>query len=81
MGVIVRVERDACRVLIGNADKQEVRTVKRPEIKRKVFDRSFSTQDMQGSTITVRDVVRVHTGEFKVRFTFNETVVCLGCER
>lgn len=66
--MIVRMEKDACAMLIGNLGRQDVRTVTRPQIKRKVFDRSFSTQDMTGAAITVRDVVKkVHTWEFKVR--------------
>jgi hypothetical protein len=68
VGMIVRVEKDACAVLIGNPDRQNVRTVTRPQIERKVFERSFSTQNMTGAAITVRDVVKkVHTWEFKVR--------------
>ncbi|KAL4178916.1 hypothetical protein AMTRI_Chr13g117550 [Amborella trichopoda] len=61
-GVIIRVESDAFQVLKGVPERAEVVWVKSREIRKKI-KRKRSTQDRYGSTVSLKDVVRIHEGE------------------
>lgn len=65
-GVIIRVEKDACRVLKGVPDRPEAVLVKPNEITGKI-DRRTNAQDRYKNKVSAKDVVRVLEGPCKGR--------------
>ncbi|CAI0395933.1 unnamed protein product [Linum tenue] len=63
-GVIIRVESEAFQVLKGVPERSEVSLVRLREIKSKI-ERKSNVQDRYGSTISVKDVVKVLDGPCK----------------
>ncbi|CAI0625448.1 unnamed protein product [Linum tenue] len=63
-GVIIRVESEAFQVLKGVPERSEVSLVRLREIKSKI-ERKSNVQDRYGSTISVKDVVKVLDGSCK----------------
>ncbi|KAL4178925.1 hypothetical protein AMTRI_Chr13g117590 [Amborella trichopoda] len=61
-GVIISVVSDAFQVLKGVPERAAVVWVKSREIRKKI-KRKRSTQDRYGSTVSLKDVVRIHEGE------------------
>lgn len=55
------------QILKGNPERIELLMVKPRDIRRKVFDRKVNTQDRDMNVISLKDVVRVLDGQFKVK--------------
>eukprot|EP00898_Chlorokybus_atmophyticus_P002859 jgi/Chlat1/3574/Chrsp234S03564 len=66
-GMIIKVEKEACQVLTNNGtpDRPDIRTVRLPEIQRKLYSKKYTTQDAYMNTIAVDDVVRIVDGAMK----------------
>ncbi|ERN01275.1 hypothetical protein AMTR_s00002p00250180 [Amborella trichopoda] len=63
-GVIIGVESDAFQVLKGVPERAEAVLVKLREIRNKI-ERKRSAQDRYGSTVSLKDIVRIHDGPCK----------------
>eukprot|EP00957_Ditylum_brightwellii_P078102 5937694-Ditylum_brightwellii.AAC.1 len=66
-GVITKVEKDACQVLINASTpaRPVVRVVKLPEIQRKMNSKNSTAQDQFANTIQAGDMVAVIDGDGK----------------
>ncbi|KAL6785123.1 hypothetical protein ACKKBG_A02530 [Auxenochlorella protothecoides x Auxenochlorella symbiontica] len=67
VGVIVGVERDACRVLTnqGRPEKPDVRVALLPDLKRKLNNRKAGAQDGARNEVAVGDIVEVVDGPLR----------------
>ncbi|KAK2076003.1 hypothetical protein QBZ16_001339 [Prototheca wickerhamii] len=69
VGVIVGVDRDACRVLTnqGRPEKPDVRVCRLPDLKRKLNDRRAAAQDGARNEVAAGDIVEVVDGPLRAR--------------
>eukprot|EP00854_Cymbomonas_tetramitiformis_P009613 gene9613-11391_t len=67
VGVIIKVDREACRVLTNNslADRPDVRVCRLPDIKKKISLRRNTAQDKNMAPVTADDIVDVPDGPLK----------------
>lgn len=54
------------QILKGNPERTELLVVKPRDIRRKIFDRKVSGQDRDMNAISMKDIVRVVDGHYKV---------------
>lgn len=54
------------QILKGNAERPELLTVKPRDIRKKIFDRKVNAQDRDMNVVSMKDIVRVLEGPFKV---------------
>ena len=54
------------QILKGAPDRTELVTVKPRDIRRKVFDKKVSAQDRDMNVVSMKDIVRVLDGHYKV---------------
>ena len=69
------------QILKGNAERPELLTVKPRDIRKKIFDRKVNAQDREMNVVSMKDIVRVLEGPFKViPHSFIRGFYCQSCK-
>ncbi len=64
------------QILKGTPERAEVVPVKPRDIRRKLFEKNLRSQDRDMNIVSIKDIVRVSEGHYKVRSRPDKSIGC-----